>query len=213
MDYFSDLNKDDYDKKDQTFHSYSKFRKSVYDFVYKSQRQAVDSNMFNEMVFNGIKDDIKQGNEYGVKEKLNIWYSIYNFFNPKSNINMASKLQSYQKFVDDLTNETADIANANDAEFAFAAGQVIYYILEKSKSGDNSYQLLEPYLQKSRCAELKQAIANDFARYKHESFSRNFENVAAFVLSYETQSNMKHLLPELLSGVFAQNQLFSSNPK
>lgn len=210
LDYFSDLNKDDYDKKDLTFHSYSKFRKSVYDFIYKSQRQAVDSNMFNEMVFNGIKDDIKQGNEYGVKEKLNIWYSIYDYFNPKNNISMASKLESYQKFVDELTNELTTGANSSDAEFAFAAGQVIYYILKKSKSADNSYLLLEPYLQKSRCSELKQAIANDFARYKHENFSKNFDKVASFVLTFETDTNIKQLLPELLSGVFAKNQLFSN---
>ncbi len=213
LDYFGDLNKDDYEKKDLTFIAYSKFRKAVYDFVYKSQRQAVDGNMFDEMVFNGIKDDIKQGNGYGVKEKLNIWYSIYDFFNSKNTINMASKLESYQKFVDELTNETAKIEDASDAEFAFAAGQVIYYILEKSKSDDNSYQLLEPYLQKAKCTELKQAISNDFARYKHENFSKNFERVAAFVLSYDTQSNIKHLLPELLSGVFAKNQLFSNNSK
>lgn len=213
LDYFSDLNKDDYEKKDLTFISYSKFRKSVYDFVYKSQRQAVDGSMFDKMVFNGIKDDIKQGNEYGVKEKLNIWYSAYNFFNSKNKINMASKLESYQRFVDDLTNETAKVGDASDAQFAFAAGQVIYYILEKSKSDDNSYQLLEPYLQKAKCTELKQAIANDFARYKHENFSKNFERVAAFVLSYDTQNNIKHLLPELLSGIFAKNQLFSNNSK
>lgn len=213
LDYFNDLNKDDYEKKELTFITYSKFRKAVYDFIYKSQRQAVDGNMFDEMIFNGIKDDIKHGNGYGVKEKLNIWYSAYNFFNPKNKINMASKLESYQRFVDELTNETAKIEDASDAEFAFAAGQVIYYILEKSKSGDNSYQLLEPYLQKAKCTELKQAISNDFARYKHEAFSRNFERVAAFVLSYETQSNIKHLLPELLSGIFAKNQLFSNNSK
>ncbi len=213
LDYFSDLSKDEYEKKDLTFVSYSKFRKAVYDFVYKSQRQTIDGNMFDEMVFNTIKDDIKQGNGHGVKEKLNIWYSIYDYFNSKNNKNMAGKLQSYQKFIDELTSETADVSKASDAEFAFAAGQVIYYILDKSKSDDNSYQLLEPYLQKAKCTELKQAIANDFARYKHEKFSKNFERVAAFVLSYDTQSNIKHLLPELLSGVFAKNQLFSNNSK
>ncbi|MDD4697952.1 MAG: hypothetical protein PHR52_10510 [Fermentimonas sp.] len=213
LDYFSDLSKDGYEKKDFTFLSYSKYRKSVYDFVYKSQRQVVDGNMFNEMVFNGILDDIKQGNGYGIKDKLNIWYSLYNFFNPKNNINMASKLESYQTFIETLSNETTNVVNASDTEFAFAAGQVIYYILSKSKSGDNGYQLLEPYLQKAKCSELKQAIANDFARYKHENFSKNFQRVAAFVLSYETSSNMKHLLPELLSGFFAKNQLFSNNSK
>jgi len=213
LDYFSDLRKDEYEKKDFTFLSYSKYRKSVYDFVYKSQRQVVDGNMFNEMVFNGILDDIKQGNGYGIKDKLNIWYSLYKFFNPKNNINMASKLESYQTFVETLTNETTNVANASDTEFAFAAGQVIYYILSKSKSGDNGYQLLEPYLQKAKCSELKQAIANDFARYKHENFSNNFQRVVAFVLSYESTCNIKYLLPELLSGFFAKNQLFSNNSK
>lgn len=213
LDYFSDLSKDKYEKKDFTFLSYSKNRKSVYDFVYKSQRQVVDGNMFNDMVFNGILDDIKQGNRYGIKDKLNIWYSLYNFFNPKNNINMANKLESYQTFIEKLSNETSNIANASDSEFAFAAGQVIYYILSKSKSGDNGFQLLEPYLQKAKCSELKQAIANDFARYKHENFSKNFQRVAAFVLSYESTCNMKHYLPELLSGFFAKNQLFSNNSK
>lgn len=212
LDYFNELNKEEYAKLDNTFISFSKYRKAVYDYVYKSQRQTIDGKMFDEMVFNGIKDDIKQNNGYGVKTKLNIWYSLYEHFNSKTkNITtMASELKSYQKFVEDLTNDTADLANATDKQFAFAAGQVIYYILEKSKSGDNSYQLLEPYLQQSNCDEFKKAIANDFARYKHENFSKNYERAASFVLSYQTEKNMKHLLPEILSGVFAKNQLFSN---
>jgi CRISPR-associated protein Csh1 len=212
FNYFSELNKEEYAKLDNTFISFSKYRKAVYDYVYKSQRQTIDGKMFDEMVFNGIKDDIKQNNGYGVKTKLNIWYSLYEHFNSKSkNIKtMASELKSYQKFVEDVTNDAADLANSTDKQFAFVAGQVIYYILEKSKSGDNSYQLLEPYLQQSKCSEFKKAIANDFARYKHENFSKNYERAASFVLSYQTEENMKHLLPEILSGVFAKNQLFSN---
>jgi CRISPR-associated protein Csh1 len=220
LDYFKELDPEDFkDRKvvpnkisDNTFISFSKYRKAVYDYVYKSQRQTIDGKMFDEMVFNGIKDDIKQNNGYGVKTKLNIWYSLYEHFNSKTkNIKtMASELKSYQKFVEDLTNDAADLANSTDKQFAFAAGQVIYYILGKSKSGDNSYQLLEPYLQQSKCSEFKKAIANDFARYKHENFSKNYERAASFVLSYQTEENMKHLLPEILSGVFAKNQLFSN---
>lgn len=215
LDYFSDLNKDDYAKLDLTFTSYSKYRKAVYDFVYKSQRQAIQMDAFNEMIFNGIKDDIKQGNEYGVKEKLNIWYSFYEMFNlDKTDITMASKLKDYQNFVAKLISDEDEItSNATDEHFAFTAGQVIDYILGKSKSSDTSYQLLEPYLQQARCSEFKKAIANDFARYKHENFSKNFERAASFVLSFETSANLKHLLPEILSGVFSKNQLYSSNPK
>lgn len=210
VDYFDDLNKEDYAKLDRTFGSFSKYRKVVYDFVYKSQRNTIDGNVFYEMVFNSISDDIKNGDEYGVKEKLNIWHSLFEYFNPKQNINMVNKLKEYQEFVAALI-DSKELTDITDEQFAFAAGQVIEYILSKSKSADNSYNLLEPYLQQSKCAEFKKAIANDFGRYKHENFSKNFEKVASFVLGYETDVNMKHLLPQILSGVFAKNQLFSSN--
>lgn len=209
VDYFGDLNKEDYAKLDMTFSSYSKYRKTVYDYVYKSQRNAIDGSIFYEMVFNSVLDDVKNKNEYGIKEKLNIWYSLYEYFNPKKKINMVNKLKEYQAFVAAILAEDA-IADFTDEKFAFAAGQVIEYILSKSKSADSSFNLLEPYLQQSKCVEFKKAIANDFGRYKHENFSKNFEKVAAFVLSYETDTNLKHLLPQILSGVFAKNQLFSS---
>ena len=123
---------------------------------------------------------------------------------------MVNKLKEYQDFVAAIIDHEP-LTDITDEKFAFAAGQVIDYILSKSKSADTSYNLLEPYLQQSKCEEFKRAIANDFGRYKHENFSKNFEKVAAFVLSYETSANLKHLLPQLLSGVFSKNQLFSTN--
>ena len=210
VDYFGDLNKDDYTKLDLTFCSLSRYRKAIYDYVYKSQRNTIDGHIFDEMVFNAIKDDIKNNNDYGIKEKLNIWYSLYEYFNTKNKINMVNKLKDYQNFVAAILADDT-LTDITDEKFAFAAGQVIDYILSKSKSADKSYNLLEPYLQQSKCVEFKRAIANDFGRYKHENFSKNFEKVAAFVLSYETSANLKQLLPQILSGVFSKNQLFSTN--
>jgi CRISPR-associated protein Csh1 len=164
------------------------------------------------MVFNGIQDDLKQSNPYGIKDKLNIWFSLYEKFNPNFNPNdktMASKLKDYRQFMEILAEDKADISATSLEEFAFAAGQVIYYILQKSKSADTSYQRLEPYLQQVSCEGLKKAIANDFARYKHENYSARFERAAAFVLTYQTEANMKKVLPELLAGIFSNNQLFS----
>lgn len=209
VNYFSDFKTDEYERMPLTFLSFSKYRKAIYDYVYKSNRNAIGGKEFDELIFNSILDDFKNVNEYGIKNKLNYWYSLYNFFH-KKNINMASKLKEYQDFVSDLIEEKADLEQAVDEHFAFAAGQVIYYLLSKSKTEDTSFRLMEPYLQKTNCKALQENIADDFARYKHENFSRNFENVAAFVLSYETDQNLKRLQPQLLSGLFANNQLFSN---
>ena len=212
VDYFSDLKNDEYENRDLTFLSFCKYRKAVYDYVYKSNRNTIVGAQFDEMVFNAIRDDFKNNNEYGIKEKLNYWYSLYEHFHKsdKTGVKMPSKLKEYQSFVSNLIEDKADIDNAKEEQFAFAAGQVIYYLLKKSKSDDTSFRLMEPYLQKTNCNALKQNISEDFTRYKHENFSQNFKKVASFVLSFETSSNMKTLQPQLLSGLFSNNQLFSS---
>ncbi|HLS31091.1 MAG TPA: hypothetical protein VK021_09565 [Flavobacteriaceae bacterium] len=209
VNYFSEFKTDEYERMPLTFLSFSKYRKAIYDYVYKSNRNAISGREFDELIFNSILDDFKKANEYGIKDKLNYWYSLYNFFH-KNNVNMASKLKEYQDFVSDLIEEKADLEQAADEHFAFAAGQIIYYLLSKSKSEDTSFRLMEPYLQKTNCKALQENIADDFARYKHENFSRSFDKVASFVLSYETDKNLKRLQPQLLSGLFANNQLFSN---
>lgn len=217
VDYFGALDREKYINRDKnpnetfisTFISFSKYRKAIYDYIYKSNRNTLKGKEFDEMIFNAISDDFKNGNEYGIKEKLNYWYSLYNYFH-NNTINMASKLKEYQDFVSGLIDGNTSLEDVNDEHFAFAAGQVIYYLLKKSKSEDTSFRLMEPYLQKTNCKALQENIAEDFARYKHENFSNNFGKVAAFVLSYETNQNLKKLQPQLLSGLFSKNQLFSN---
>ncbi|MEZ4912097.1 MAG: hypothetical protein R2774_14695 [Saprospiraceae bacterium] len=214
LDYFSELKSDDYESLNNTFQAYAKYRKAVYDFVYKSRRQSIDAHIFTDMVFSHIKDDIKNNNEYSVKDKLNIWFSLYEQFdqNKNNNVTMASKLKDYQDFVSKLAVGQADLDKAQDSHFAFAAGQVIEYVIQKSKTDNKSYQLLEPYLQQAKCNEFKRALANDIARYKHaiNDNETRFKNVCAFVQTYDTDRNLKEVLPEILAGVFAKNEFYSS---
>ncbi|MGN6494794.1 MAG: hypothetical protein ACTHLE_22590 [Agriterribacter sp.] len=217
LDYFSELKKDEYEGYNNAFQAYSKYRKAIYDYIYKSKRQGITEYIFTDMVFSRIKDYLKQDDEYtekNIKEKLNLWFSLYETFKQSNNqtrITMASKLRHYQDFVARLSKGEADTDTATDADFAFAAGQVIDYILDKSKSEDKSYQLLEPYLQQSESNRFKKAIANDIARYKHAITDSDwrFKAVCDFVLTYETAANIKDLMPEILAGVFSECQFFS----
>ncbi|MDT0689727.1 hypothetical protein RM549_08015 [Salegentibacter sp. F188] len=215
LDYFSDLKKDEYTGLDQSFSTFSKYRKAVYDYVYKAQRQAISYYAFREMVFARLKDLLKQDSDYGIKEILNIWFSLAEYFiNPqKLKITMPSKLNSYHHFVEHLvtTEEKQTNEAITDEEFAFLSGQIIKYLHTKSKSSQSGFNLLEPYTQQSKCEQFKLRIANDFDRYKHQNFSGRFERAASYVLSYETSANLKDLLPEMLAGFFADNKLFSNS--
>ena len=122
-----------------------KYRKAFYDYIYKSKTQAISCHMWDEIMWNSIIGDLRtdkitdkgyHSRDYSIKEKLNIWFSLYNYFtNNLNRIDMASKIP-------ELLEKMKKVANDENAhfdtteEFAFGAGQVIYFLLNQSKARD-----------------------------------------------------------------------------
>jgi CRISPR-associated protein Csh1 len=138
---------------------------------------------------------------------------MYNYFaNSKTNENMVNQTQElFEKLKTIAGSENNAEFIKNDDEFAFAAGQLIRTILNKSKSGERSHALLEPFLQKTECGKLKLAIARAFDTYKHafkfykdDANRYEFDKIMSNVMGYETKTNMKDLLPMILAGYFSE---------
>ncbi len=215
--YFDDIDAK-YCKSAVTFLLVMQYRKAFYDFIYKSKRQAVTQAMFNTILQASIVEDvrldeIKNGyhtQDGNIRRKLNIWFSLSEKFdqnNPKTTITMTSKLQELRAFIGQLTKEETTIIS--DEQYAFAVGQIIYYLLSKSKTADRSYKRLEPFMQQVHAKELNKAISRMFDSYKHENFSFNFKNPFAEVMAYETKANVRDFMPTILAGIFSKNALFS----
>lgn len=237
--YFFDFNKKNNPKagfilkyiEDNKYHvSYSQtlqYRKAFFDYIYKSKRNAITSNMFNDILIKTIIDDIRHdelkvsektrkeyhSKEDTIKEKLNIWFSLYNYFaNSIKKEDMVNKTQElFEKLKTIASSENNSEFIKSDDEFAFAAGQLIRTILNKSESGERSHALLEPFLQKTECSKLKLAIARAFDTYKHafkfykgDANRYEFDKIMSDVMGYETKTNMKDLLPMILAGYFSE---------
>lgn len=196
-----------------------KYRKAFYDFVYKSKHEAIQDFMFHDIMQKSILDDIRSDeytNEkhtkwYPIREKLNIWFSLYEYFNLIiiNGKTMASRISEHLDMMQKIVKGEQTLQN--DDEFAFAAGQVIAYLYTKSESADRSYSRLEPFLQKVDCIKLQEAIKNAFNTYKHKTFSNNFKKPFADVMDYRTQRNLQELMPTILAGFFAANALFPND--
>lgn len=206
-----------YCKSDKTYLLVLKYRLAFYDFIYKSKRQAVTQTMFEDIMLTGILEDIRldkfkenSHTEYfNIHRKLNILFSLHKNFQPfhKNPLFMANKTIELSAFMTGLTKAEGHIQT--DDQLAFAIGQVIYYILSKSKTEDRSYKRLEPFLQQTEAEQLRQALVRIFNTYKHEPFSRKFRHPFSEVMGYETSCNMRELLPMMLAGYFSKNQLFA----
>lgn len=208
-----------YCKSDVTFLLVQQYRKAFYDFIYKSKRQAVSQHMFDLILQASILEDIRldeiknnfHTQERYIRQKMNIWFSLsdhFNLLNTKINTTMGSRLEEHRGFVRRLTKREGQIET--DDQYAFSVGQVIRYLLSKSKTADRSYKRLEPFLQHVHSRELNKAISRMFDTYKHETFSTNFREPFAAVMAYETKANIRDLIPTMLAGIFSTNELFSS---
>jgi CRISPR-associated protein Csh1 len=209
-----------YCKTDNTYLLVMKYRRAFYDFIYKSKRQAVTQLMLEDILLTGIMDDLRldryenrqHSEDANLRRKLNVLFSLHSQFQPHqfNPIFMPSQLNELRPFMSRLA--TGEGSIDTDEQFAFAAGQVIYYIQSKSKSEDRSYARLEPFLQQTDVKQFQQAVIKLFDRYKHEPYSARFREPMANVVSYIPQQPIKTLMPLLLAGFFSKNVLFGEKP-
>ncbi len=187
------------------------YRKAFYDYIYKSQTETLTCRMFDDMMFNSIllnirNDEIKILFEFNslIKWKINIWFSLYNLFSNNNNNNiMASKVTELQAKMVAVAKGEANIETKE--EFAFGAGQIVSYLIDRSAASNKTYALLEPYLQKSKSDQLQDAIAQTIAVYKHDIsvYKGTFENLSSQILTDDCNADMKPLLKYFLAGCFS----------
>lgn len=199
-----------------------KYRKAIYDYIYKSRHQSITCSMFDDMMITSIMDDIRRDDnrsrEYAIKEKLNIWFNFWDYFaNNQNRINMANRtVEILDRLKQVVENEHEHVRD--DEEFAFAAGQLIWKILVQSKSASRTHALLEPFLQKVDALELKLAIARSFDTYSHAFVmypkKYGFEKLMSEVMGYAPEeTNMKRLVHIILAGYFAESLFRKGNGK
>jgi len=210
-----------------TYNQLMKYRKAFYDYVFKSRRQSITKMIFDDIMLKGILDDIRlddnRSNDYSIKAKLNIWFSLYEYFDYtqfNKPLNSKSMVNKTEELIDRIstiaTNEEEHLKN--DDEFAFAAGQIIHFLLNKSEAGNRTHALLEPFLQKTDATLLKREIARCFDIYKHAikfyPQKYEFDKLMSEVMGYgPDETNMKNLLPSTLAGYFAKSTFSKKSDK
>ena len=198
-----------------------KYRQAVYAYIYKSDLKAITQNMLEDMMFNSILTNIKSeiiknrcewNND--IKRKINLWFSLQGIFNHLDNKNMEKNVTELRERIRDVANGKATLNSSE--ELAFAAGQLVSFIIDQSEAKNKTYAMLEPYLQKSTSSQLQDEIAQSIAIYKHAikvKYKRegNFERLASETLAYGNEVKMRPLLKFFLAGCFSPCVIYETN--
>lgn len=198
-----------------------KYRQAVYAYIYKSDLKAITQNMFDDMMFNSILtnirlETIKNRCEWNndIKRKINLWFSLQGMFNRLDNKNMEKNVTELREKIRDVASGKATLNSSE--ELAFAAGQLVSFIIDRSEAKNKTYAMLEPYLQKSTSSQLQDEIAQSIAIYKHDievKYKRegNFERLASETLAYGNEVKMRPLLKFFLAGCFSPCVIYETN--
>lgn len=186
-----------------------RFRKLIYDYIYKSKSELITQYIFNKLllstIIDNIKTDEKRSNEFKIKELINIQLSLNKNFGGED---MASKIPELRdKLYTLLNNENQHISS--DEEFAFNAGQLVYYLIYQSETSNKTHALLEPYISKSDPNLFKLAITRGIEKYKHNFpfGTKKFQKLTSEILGYDCNKIIKDMLPILLAGYFSNSML------
>lgn len=198
-----------------------KYRQAVYAYIYKSDLKAITHNMFDDMMFNSILTNIKseiiknrcEWNN-NIKRKINLWFSLQGMFNRLDNKNMETNVTDLREKIRDVASGNATLNSSE--ELAFAAGQLVSYIIDRSEAKNKTYAMLEPYLQKSTSSQLQDEIAQSIAIYKHDikvNYQRKgkFERLTSETLANGNEVKMKPLLKFFLAGCFSPCVIYETN--
>ncbi len=204
--------------KGETVHSmvatkFYQYNKAIFDYTYKGKLEVINGYMFDDICISIIREQIKLSKDLDkettkrIKEKLALYLSLHKNFHKGEDL--ATQVIELRKTVSELI-ENEDKHLMSDEEFAFASGQLIWYMLSQSKSESKTHSLLDIFISKNKAEDYTLAIAQNIQKYSHafKFFnSKNwFDKLASEVLGYKLeQQTIKSLIPLIMSGYFSKN--------
>lgn len=149
-----------------------------------------------------VVEHLRQNREYKAKESLNLKFSLLQHKGEEiMNIDVMQK-----RMIEKL--ETSNYESLQSNEFFYLCGQIVKYLLSKSKSGKKDADMLEPFLRAKNVKKLKDEIKFTFFKYKHEIGlnQTKFNNAMSLITAYESETVVDS--DSFLVGVLSQNLFY-----
>ncbi|WP_200764011.1 hypothetical protein [Nitrosophilus alvini] len=154
-----------------------------------------------------IRYHLRSNNEFKAKRALNLKLSILEY-EGVGIMDIETKLEELNEKVQ------GSLREINGEDFYILSGQIIKYLLDKSKKNDKRADMIEPFLRAGKAGKLKQEIEGLYFKYKHEipiNFSK-LNNAIALVMSYENDNEKVSMFKDkLFIGLLSENIFYRSS--
>lgn len=183
-------------------------RETLFNWIYKG----IDNNVFqvlNKVSLNIIKGSIKNGYICKAIHQFNLRWSLINYF--KGAKDMADIIYDIKDCLRAKINANITDKLDDDNEYYFAVGQLVNYLLSKSKAKKKPHSLANSFINEKNNSEIKQKLRKLYGKYSYDvdMNGKRFNNLYAMIIGYLPEGKVNQDL--IVGGYLSNNLIYESN--
>ncbi|MEW9939670.1 type I-B CRISPR-associated protein Cas8b/Csh1 [Clostridium butyricum] len=168
-------------------------RNSIFNWIYKGiQNGSVNgiASVLDKVSLNLIKGSINNGYIPKAGHQFNLRWSLKEYF--EGGRGMADIVHDLKSTLRDKINEKDTNKIDNDKEYYFAVGQLISYLLSKSKGKKRPHSLANQFINSKSNDDLKGKLKKIYVKYSYDPDinSKRFNNLYAMIVGYLPEGNV-----------------------
>ena len=186
-----------------------KTRDIIFAWLYKGKEISVVKGLW-KVGMDLSKASIKKGNLKKAGKQFNFAVSLSAY--EQGGESMADAYVEISRRLKEKLNtkdEDAQIIIEEDKEFLFAVGQLVRYLISKSKTKDKRHSLANPFFNMKEEKQLKKKLHQMFLKYNHAIFldSKRFNRLYSMVTRYEIEEKIDGT--DIIAGYLSDNLIYS----
>lgn len=183
-------------------------RETLFNWIYKGIDNGVFS-ILNTVSLRLIKGSIENGYIPKASHQFNLRWSLVNYF--KGGKDMADIIHDIKDSLRIKINANITDKLDNDDEYYFAVGQLINYLLSKSKGKKRPHSLANPFINGKNNTEIKEKLRKLYGKYSYDldMNGKRFNNLYAMIIGYSSEGKVNQDL--IVGGYLSSNLIYESN--
>lgn len=185
-------------------------RNILFNWIYKGVDNGV-FNILNKISLSLVKGSIENGYIQKASHQFNLRWSLINYF--KGGRDMADVIHILKDSLRTKINSRITDKIYSDDEYYFAVGQLVGYLLSKSRGKKKPHSLANPFVNGKNNEDIKEKLRRLYSKYSYDldSKGKKFNNLYTMVIGYTPED--KNVNQDLILGGYLSNSLIYESTK
>jgi len=183
-------------------------RETIFNWIYKGVNNGVFP-VLNKVSLSLVKGSIENGYIQKASHQFNLRWSLINYF--KGGNDMADIIHDIKESLRVKINEKITDKLDNDEEYYFAVGQLVGYLLSKSKGKKKPHSLANSFINGKNNDDIKERLRKLYSKYSYDPDinGKRFNNLYAMIVGYAPEGKVNQDL--IVGGYLNNNLIYESN--